>query len=146
MKIIADKILLKERLQSTIIKLKDRKEDDKNKTMFVVTYGAIISALTTILIGLSSYISSYSIYFNIAALFSSASITVIHSWDKLFSHKKLWLLEAQIYRELKELEEDIEHLEKTGNLHQDFLNQCYDRYKQIIKKWNTDWLEMRNSE
>ncbi len=146
MQITADKELLKAQIKQALIKLKTRKEDDKTKTMFVVTYAAVISALTTILIGLSSYLSSYSIYFNIAALITSASVTVIHSWDKLFSHKKLWLLEVQIYRELKDLEEDIEHLEKTGNLHQENINECYVRYKQSIRKWNSEWQEMRISE
>lgn len=46
--------LLKKNLNNTIDKLDKRKDEDKMKTTFAVTYGGLISGLTTILIGLSS--------------------------------------------------------------------------------------------
>lgn len=146
MKVDANKDLLKTNLDTIINKIKGRKEQDKRKTAFVVTFGAVASALTTILIGLSSYLSSYAIYFSIAALITSATVTVIQAWDKLFNHKRLWIIQADVLNGFKELNEDIHHLEAGGKLGQNEINECYDRYKEILKKWNSNWMELRGSE
>src|SRR5436853_1666999 len=92
MEIDADLILLKKDLNNTMKDIREKKENDKSKTTIVATYGGLVSALTTVLIGLSSYISNYATYFSIAALVTSASLTVVQAWDRLFNHKRLWII------------------------------------------------------
>jgi hypothetical protein len=146
MKIDADLPLLKKSLDIEIEKLNSRKKNDKLKASFVVTYGAFISGLITVLIGLSSYLSKYEIWFIIAALITSASVTVIQAWDKFFNHKKLWIIQAEVLHGYEEIREDISHLEKTNRIDQNAINECYDRYKKINKNWNTNWMELRLAE
>ena len=146
MKVDANKERLKSKLVENIQKIKGRKNQDKAIAAFVVTYGAVISALTTVLISLSSYLSDYSLYFNIAALITSATVTVIQAWDKLFNHKRLWIIQAEVLNGLKELNEDLAHLEANNKLGQDETNECYERYKEIMRKWNSDWKDLRATE
>jgi len=146
MKVEANKDLLKSRLTEMIRKIKGQKNQDKGIAAFVVTYGALISALTTVLIGLSSYLSNFALYFNIAALITSATVTVIQAWDKLFNHKRLWIIQSEVINRLKELNEDLAHLEASDKLGQNEANECYERYKEIMRKWNSDWKELRSTE
>jgi hypothetical protein len=146
MNIDADLGLLKENLDNEIKKLDSRKREDKLKATFVVTYGAFVSGLTTVLIGLSSYLSKYEIFFSIAALVTSASLTVIQAWDKFFNHKKLWIIQAEVLHGYEEIREDISHLEKANRVDQNAINECYERYKKINKNWSTIWMELRLTE
>ena len=46
----------------------------------------------------------------------------------------------------KDLNQDLWHMETTKCFEQDAINECYKRYKEIYKTWNTEWQEMRNKE
>jgi hypothetical protein len=148
MEINADFNLLKESLTETIKKLQKRKDNDKSKSTFIVLYAGIASGLTTVLIGLSTYpiFGKYTSYLTIAALIISASLTVIQAWDGLFHHKRLWIIQAEALIRFKELSQDLLHIETTKRFEQDLINDCYERYKEINKTWNTEWHEMRIKE
>ena len=148
MEINADFNLLKQSLTETIKKLQKRKDEDKTKSTFIVMYGALASGLTTVLIGLSTYaiFGKYTTYFTIAALMISASLTVIQAWDGLFHHKRLWIVQAEALNKFKDLNQDLSHMETTKCFEQEAINECYKRYKEIYKTWNTEWQEMRNKE
>lgn len=79
MKINASLNLLKEDLNTTINRLEKRKEEDKKKTTYTTAFGGVVSGLTTVLIGLSAYLKELSTYFSIAALITSASLTIVQA-------------------------------------------------------------------
>jgi len=145
MEINADFNLLKKNLTQAIQKLQKRKDNDKSKSTFIVMYRGLASGLTTVLIGLSTYsiFGKYTVYLTIAALIISASLTVVQAWDGLFRHKRLWIIQAEALNKFKELSQDLLHIETTKRFEQDLINDCYKRYKEIYKTWNTEWQEMR---
>jgi|APFre7841882724_1041349.scaffolds.fasta_scaffold00965_11 hypothetical protein len=146
MEVNADLDLLKKKIEQTISNFQKWKSEDKRKTTFVKTYGGLVSGLTTILIGLSSYLPDNVKGFSIAALITSASLTVVQTWDNLFNHKRLWLIEAEALAGFYELRGDLLHLEASGTIDQNAINICYERYKQIYRTWNSAWSELRNPE
>jgi hypothetical protein len=142
----ADKVKLLDDVKKSIIKLSHRKDSDKKKTTIIITLVSVGSSITTVLIGLSSYFSDISVIFNITALVVSASVTVLSAWDKLFNHKRLWIMQAEALNAFKELDDDIKHLEATNSLSEEALNICYLRYKKIYSKWNSTWMDLRLTE
>jgi ABC-type bacteriocin/lantibiotic exporter with double-glycine peptidase domain len=138
--------LLKDNLNKTISKLEKRKDEDKRKTTFMIAFGGLVSGLTTVLIGLSAYVGELATYFSIAALITSASLTIVQAWDNLFHHKKLWIIQTDALGSFKELKEDISHFETNKNLDQVIFNECYERYKQINKTLLSEWKLMRNKD
>jgi hypothetical protein len=144
MEINANLDLLKKELNQSIANLQKWKKKDKSKATFSITYGGIVSGLTTIFIGLSSYLSNYAKLFGIIALITSASLTIVQTWDGLFNHKKLWIIQAEALNEFYELRGDLSHLEASGKIDQEAINSCYEKYKQIYRRWNSSWSELRN--
>lgn len=64
----------------------------------------------------------------------------------MFHHKKLWIIQTDALGSFKELKEDIAHYETGGNLDQDTINECYERYKLINKTLLTEWKLMRTKD
>lgn len=143
MDVTADKETLISDLSHTIGQLQSWKKTDKNKTNFVAIYGGLVSALTTVLIGLASYIKVYDTTFQVAALITSSSLTVVAAWDGLFKHKKLWIIQASALNRFYELRNDINHMEKSGKLTPDVVNEFYVQYKHIYNQLNGKWLSLR---
>jgi len=142
-KITADKETLLADLSHSIGQLQSWKKADKNKTNFVAIYSGLIAALTTVLIGLAAYIESYATEFQVAALVTSSSLTVVTAWDRLFKHKDLWMIQATTLNKLYELRNDINHMEKSGKLSPDVVDKFYVQYKKIYSQLNKKWLRLR---
>ncbi len=141
----ADIKKLKSDIETGIKSLRKYQKGNKRKTTSIALYGGIVSALTTISIGLAAYTTDkYETAFKVAALIFSASLVVVHAWDGLFSHKELWKLQASTANNLRVLKIDIEHMEKSNTLTQVKINKCYIRYKAIFKEHNEAWQALRN--
>ena len=143
MEIEADKETLVEDLNRTIDQLFKWKNSEKRKTNFVAVYGGLVSALTTVLIGLASYLQEYATQFQVLALLTSSSLTVVAAWDSLFRHKKLWVIQASVLHKFYELRNDIKHMEKSKQLTAEVVNQFYIRYKEIYGSLNQKWIDLR---
>lgn len=146
LKITADKAKLIKDVSSAVERIKKRMENNKRKKVIIVIFSAIGSALTTVLLGFSAYIKEYTIFFNVSAMTISGVTTVVASWDGLFDHKRLWIMQSEALNSFKELSEDMEHLERSGKLDQAAIDYCYLRYKEIYEKWNLDWKDLRFKE
>jgi hypothetical protein len=136
---------LKKTLDDVTVKMKKWRNDDKRKAAFVAVYIGLVSAITTVCIGIVTFLpeSSRSV-FGIISLVSSASLTVVAAWDGIFHHKKLWINEARTMNELYELEADIRHAEKSSSgITQKQANDLYIRYKKIMSAWNERWYKIR---
>lgn len=133
-------------IDARIIWAKASRKDDKKKSAFVAIYMGVVSAITTVCIGIVSFLpDTYSDFFGIISLLSSASLTVIVAWDGIFHHKKLWINAAITLNELYELEADIRHTEAGENgVSQEQANDFYARYKTIMKETNERWYKIRD--
>lgn len=122
-----------------------RRRRDKNKSAFIAIYMGMVSATTTICIGIVSFLpENYSNFFGIVSLITSASLTVVLAWDGIFHHKKLWINAVKTRNELYELETDIRHTEAGPNgVSQDQANEFYERYKKIMKDSKERWYKIR---
>ena len=107
---------------------------------------AILSALTTIFIGLSQYFPVNSQLPKILsgiALVTSGSITVLSAFDGLFNHKKLWISYVSSLVQFYELQTDIKHYKASGENSQEILDKFYIRYKEILGEVNSNWIRLR---
>ena len=145
MKIDADIEKVKSDIAERIKWAKASRRDDKKRSAFVATYMGLVSAITTICIGIVSFLPEiYSNFFGIISLITSASLTVVVAWDGIFHHKKLWINAAITLNELYELNTDIRHTEAGPNsVSQDQANEFYERYKKIMKNTNERWYKIR---
>ena len=135
---------LKKELENRINAVHSWKDDDKRKSTFVAVYLGVVSAITTVCIGIVAFLPESYKVFGIISLISSASVTVVAAWDGLFHHKKLWIHYAMTYNEFRDLERDIRHAEKSSSgITQDQTNKFYSRYKQIMKDHNERWYVIR---
>lgn len=148
--------VLEKDIQERIKSFRDRTENNKIKAGRVVLFTGALSALTTVLIGISSIISGshphYSKALSILALITSSSIPVLHGWDAFFNHKNLWMQYMNTLTGLYDLETDINHIKKnmedkkekkTIEMSQDIINDLYLRYKSILQETNQTWIGMR---
>jgi len=123
---------------------RDYRDDVKRKSSYVAVYMGIVSAITTVCIGIVAFLPQSSTIFGIISLVSSASVTVVAAWDGIFRHKKLWVTSAMMLDALMELDTDIRHAEKSSSgITQNQTNKFYSRYKQIMKDYNKKWYVIR---
>ena len=135
--------ILKKDLGDSLSSLRKLRRGNKKKAEYVVIAAAAISALTTVSIGLISLVSNWSPFFQILALILSASLTVLTAWDGLYNHKRLWLLQAGIVNNLRQIETDLKHVEKLQDVDQNLINELYLRYRNAFEQYNLQWQEMR---
>ena len=138
--------IVKDDTDKAIDRLSQYRRSNKKKAEFVVVSSAAISAATTIAIGLTSLISSWSVVFQSLALMLSASLTILTAWDGLYNHKRLWLIQAGVLNSLYRIQADIRHLEKCDPIDQEAVNELYLRYQAAFDEYNSQWSEMRTDE
>ena len=144
MKIDANIERIKSDLKAKLDSAQTHRTSDKNKSAIVAVYMGVASAVTTICIGMVSFIPDFSNVFGITALVTSASVTVLAAWDGIFHHKKLWINSSITINELYELSSDIHHMEEsTDGISQEHVNELYGRYKQIVRDTNDRWYKIR---
>lgn len=144
--------ILEQDVKDRITSFRKRTEGNKKKAAWVVIFSSVISALTTVLIGVSSIISGdnpeFSRFLNILALITSSSLPILLSWDTFFNHKKLWVQYTETLTKLYDLEADVKHLKKNSEdkkmeIEQKTVNELYIRYKDILQNTNQTWIGMR---
>lgn len=138
-------------LKKQIVSFKKRRKRNRSIAGSVVLFGAVFSAITTILVGASSIFKGFSSYLGLFALITSSSTTVLQSWDGLFGHKRLWIQYTDTLTRLYELENDLRHIKANSKtedipIAQNVLNTLYYRYKDILRDSNSGWLSIRANE
>ena len=131
-------------IKTRIANFERKQADNKRKTMYVVVFGALISATTTVLIGLSKIWIDLDKYLSTFALITSSSLSVLYAWDALFNHRKLWVNYTDALNKLYDIETDLRHL-KVSSLEENEqkVNLLYENYKLILKELNEEWKSMR---
>lgn len=129
-----------------------KKKRDRNRSWAfrVALMTSVLSAATTVVVGITGYWKEAAPVFNVIALVMSASVTVVLSLDRFFNHKKLWITYTGTLVQLYDLYADMKHLKAVCP---DFnttdakaaVDSFYGRYKSILSKTNKDWATFRNS-
>lgn len=138
--------VLSEELSRQIESVRLKVARDKRKATSVALYVGVVSAITTVCIGIVGFLpEEYGEIFGIFSLIASASTTVIAAWDGIFDHKKLWISEVGTLNELRSLEIDIKHVQaiSSDEANQDQINHLYARFKEILNSKNDRWQRIR---
>ncbi len=138
--------ILNQDVSSQIENVRRKVARDKRKATNVAVYVGVVSAITTVSIGIVGFLpTDYEKVFGILSLVASASTTVIAAWDGIFHHKKLWINAVGTLNELHSLERDIKHVQAAGpeSSNQDQINQLYSRFKEILNSTNERWQKIR---
>ncbi|MEM7147202.1 MAG: DUF4231 domain-containing protein [Verrucomicrobiota bacterium] len=146
MEINADIEQLHEDIKADIKRADSKRRDQKNKSAFMAIYVGVVSAITTVCIGIVTFLEGedYKNFFGITSLLASASLTVVSAWDGIFNHKSLWINSATRLTDLYELETDIRHYLATAKEpDQNQINEFYKRYKRLHKESSERWLGLR---
>lgn len=138
--------ILNKSIEERVLSLASSGKGDKRKATFVVVMGAIMSATTTCLLGMSKFIPEFEIELQISALIISSALTILLTWDKLFNHKRLWVMSMISLREFYELRDDIRHAIATKTLTSSVLVDFYLKYKQILLNRNQAWDSIRSTD
>ena len=138
--------LLKSSIGQKLAWLSANIKRDKRKTRNIELVGAGAAATTSVLIGLSKFIPALSDVLQALALVISAIGGVLVAWDKLFDHKRLWILSASMYNDFENLQQDLLHAEKTNTLSDSTLKTFYGQYKQVMQRGKTEWEQLRRAQ
>ena len=69
---------------------------------------------------------------------------VISGWDRIYNHKKLWMMYTEAWVQMRELKSDLSHLAKTAPDDDDAVANIYGRFKNVMKGLNDQWLAMKS--
>jgi len=142
----ADLEILEHDIDASIENYEQKRKVNRNRSALVSTTNTFMAALTTVLIGVSNVWQPLSKTLMTAALITSAFITIISGWDRIFNHKKLWQIYTNSWIALRLLKMDVKHLKKTRPRDKKALNSLYIQYKRVISDLNDKWNSMKITE
>lgn len=96
------------------------------------------------LLGLSKFSESLEVLMQSGSLILGTVTTIILAWDKLFNHKRLWVIGAQTVRHLYRLKERIEHTTQTNGMSSEKALAFYQEYCEILAEGDKKWDQIRN--
>ena len=139
---------IKDKLTTQINSFDRKREDNKKKSFFLHMMVTVLSALTTIVLGLKIEVIPYQEHYaqNIALVLAGV-ITVMGAYNSFFNHKKLWVNFTQIRNNLYELKLDIDYYEQgNDSLEMNKIDDFKNRFQQIMDESNQQWSELRDEE
>lgn len=135
--------LLEEQLLREIKRLEASRDKDKKKAKRATILVSAGTAGATMLLGLSKFVVALEIQLQAASLVLGTVTTIIVAWDKLFEHKKLWVLSAQTVRNLYRLKEKMDHAIKNGEMNDPLAKHFFDEYHMILSLGDQKWDALR---
>ncbi len=139
----ADIKLLEDQIESAIVNYEQQRKVNRRRSANVAVINASMAAITTVLIGLSNIWQPSSKILSAIAIVTSALVMVISGWDRIYNHKKLWIIYTEKWVFMKELKSDLDHLMKTNPGDQNAINDLYGRYKELKRDLNNQWMDMK---
>ena len=137
-----------ERLINQEIQGFDSSRQFYRRGFFYFTLGtAILSAMTTVLIGMSKIYSSQA-WMSALALVTSAGITVISAWDGFFRHKDLWVQKTDSWMSLQNLQSNLQFakLKAGGSLSSEQVDEFFKRFEKIVMAEHELWKRVRSTQ
>ena len=131
-------------IQARINSFKQKVEFNRKWANWAILLTALLSATTTVLIGLNQSSNNLK-NLSAIALITSASITVVNAWDGVYQYRRRWVQYNDTLMRLKELKFDIEYakIRSGDNLSSEAVDQFKERYQIILRDTNKGWKEDR---
>lgn len=108
---------------------------------------AILSAATTVLIGMSKIYSNQA-WISALALATSAGITIFAAWDGFFRHKDLWVQKTDTWMALQSLQSNFQFakLKAGGSLSEEQIEEFFKRFNRIVMAEHELWKKVRHTQ
>lgn len=135
--------LLRKDIDERAEKLRRDCAADKRLARRLALSAVVLSAMTTITLGLPPFSEDASVQLEVTALVLSTSVTVLAATATFLKPDQLWVISARAMVEMYDLRDDLKHAEKTESANQEVLRVFYARYKAILARRNASWSSAR---
>ena len=128
---------IEDEIQARIKSFKQKVEFNRKWANWAILFNALLSATTTVLIGLK--------ILSAIALITSASITIVNAWDGVYQYRRRWVQYNNTLMKLYELRFDIKYakISSDDGLSSEAVDQFRERYQNILRDTNEGWQEDR---
>lgn len=139
---------LSEKIDKRIDSFKERRGENRRKTIRLKFLSLSLASLTTILLGINGLNTSSKLLFQNVAFILSAITTFLTALDTFFNYRALWIRYTVTLNELYELKDNLEYLctNETINIVKEDLDRLYQQYQRILNETNTNWTELRKEQ
>lgn len=135
---------LQQTLDEQIKKFRERRRENRRRSVLFKLAITVFGGLTTILIGIKVDSTTSTQLQNFALIFSAAS-TIFSSWDLFFNYRGMWIRYTVTVVQLLNLKSDLEYLlhGKKDGITEEELDALYRRYQNILLETNAEWISLR---
>jgi hypothetical protein len=135
---------IQEKIEGQIKHFKSSRNYHRKSSFAITIASATLSGFTTFFIGISEVVGLEGL--SIAALASSAILSVLTSVASAYSYRDHWIRSNNTLMDLYELQSDISYaVRKFVYLSDHQADTFYERYIYILKSSNTKWDEQRKN-
>jgi hypothetical protein len=115
--------------------------------LYVTVAMAMLSAITTFLIGAGQYFGGQA-WIPVLALATSASVTVVTAWDGYFRHREMWVQKTAVLAQLYELRSRLKFIiaKDASSLKPEVVDEFNERYQAILNGANEAWKTVRTTQ
>jgi len=122
------------------------KRDSNRKLAFRIKITIVsIGALTTIVLGLKSYVDfpkSNEILSSLA-LVLSALIPIFAAWESFFDHRWLWVRYTGTLNSLYAVNDELEYGRAAGTINKEQLDALFKRLQRALAEVDSEWTDKR---
>jgi len=136
---------LLEQLEDRIKSFQKRRERNRLFAFRLVISGTILSASTTVLLGVTGLSEGVALVLKNIALLTSATVTIISTWEAFFDHKGLWIRYTRTRAQLLAVKTRLQYKlsDTNGAIPDADLDKLFDQYQSILDETNDSWLQLR---
>jgi hypothetical protein len=133
---------LKACIDQRLVRIDSHRIDFKKRAFKSFILSTVLSAITTILLGLN--IPSLAEVVRITALSLTTTVTVINAYNSYFSHKELWIANNIAKNRLLQLKFNIDYAEQGEQSISDSQIENFKKnYQDILNDLNATWQKNR---
>lgn len=135
---------IEDEVKKRITSFNERRKFYRRGTFTFTILSAILSAVTTFLIGFGQIYDIKLV--SVIALGTSASMTILTAWDSFYGHRDRWIQNNDTLMKLYELYSDIQYKKAVSNckMNMEEINAFYMRYGNVLREANLSWREKRD--
>ena len=141
-----DRQLLEEQINAALTNYEAQRKVNRRRSANVAVINASMAAVTTVLIGLANAWQPATRILSSLAIVTSALVMVISGWDRIYNHKRLWMIYTDAWVKIRELKSDLAHLDRTAPNDDEAVALLYSRFKSVMKGLNEQWMAMKSED
>ena len=135
---------LQQTLDEQIKKFRERRRENRLRSVLFKLAITVFGGLTTVLIGIKVEAALSSHLQNLALVFSAAG-TLFSSWDLFFNYRGMWIRYTVTVVQLLNVKSDLDYLlqGKQDDISEQEVDALYRRYQNILLETNAEWISLR---